>query len=335
MPTSRQVRKSRQKASAREKSVSQEPDITKNGRTESTIRTAFNILAAVLGVIAFGFLIVGTHPYYAMTFVALALIYGVWELFTSPAAIQKFPFWTRCLLILALACAVSVGCWPNLRDIFVVSKSTEGPTAQATPTVSTSTIQETMYMECGWDHLPIHLSRDTTVHVIRLHPDFLRTNPNFPTAGAISDVNAPDKSRDWPSKTEGRWMTRTEVQNSYKTGASDAALPFIFKCTATSSKAVDDATLEMIVSTLDNRRHPFSISIDPLSSVSSFSFYVVNVCPVGVYVTWPGTATVHALDETGNRQVPLKFLKRDWPGDFMIFGASEFLWNGIDHCDWK
>ena len=191
-----------------------------------------------------------------------------------------------------------------------------------------------IYMECQWDHIPIHVSGGSTVHVIRLHPDLLKGNPRFPSIGVLYDVSAPPgKDLDWPSKQEGKWMTRNEFQEFFAT-KKEMPTPFIFRCTARSSKPVDDVSLQMTVSTMDNKRHEFPVPLDPLNSERVFSFYVVNVCPIGVYVTWPDTATARPIDESADRQVPLKIIKRDWPGDLMIFGPSSFQWPWSSTCSW-
>jgi hypothetical protein len=205
--------------------------------------------------------------------------------------------------------------------------------------------QEAIYLECYPDSLPIHIPPSSTIHVIQLHPGLLKANPTFPTMGVIHDVSASSqKEREWPSTSEGKWATKKEFEQDVKKQKFPQSSPFIYKCSASSSRSVDDASIQMTVSTVEigqksgppqSNFHTYRIAIDPLTPGMSFSFYIVDVCPDSLFVTWSETASVHVLDETSNRQVALKIIKREWPGSVMMFFPPGFHWNGIQACDWR
>ncbi len=196
-----------------------------------------------------------------------------------------------------------------------------------------------LYLGCDWDHIPIHIPAASTVHVMRIHPAILYGNPQIPGIGVFENVSSSsDKGLDWPSKSEGRWMTKPEAQKEMN-DARTIPTPYAFKCTLTnySAVALEDITAELIVDTTDKKRREYPVSFDPLMPGHSFPFYIVNVCSYGVtalMVQWADVATVHLPGEDAKR-VPLKFEKRNWPSQLVPpFGASSFLWNGMQTCQW-
>jgi hypothetical protein len=84
---------------------------------EPPMRTAFNIIAAVIAVFAFGLEMEGSHPYWGMFFMAAALGYGAWELFTSKAAISRFSAPIRVMFLIALSGVFGWVSWPHILDI--------------------------------------------------------------------------------------------------------------------------------------------------------------------------------------------------------------------------
>jgi len=96
-------------------------------RKEPVVRTVFNIIATILAVFGFGLAIWGKYPYLGLTFMASALVYGFWELFTSQAAIQRFPTATRITFICALSGVLVWVSWPIIVQFSQLSSSSPVP----------------------------------------------------------------------------------------------------------------------------------------------------------------------------------------------------------------
>jgi hypothetical protein len=191
---------------------------------------------------------------------------------------------------------------------------------------------------CEWDHIPIHIPAASTVHVIRLHPAVLSGNPNIQDLGVFEDItSSPDKSLDWPTKRNGRWMTDAEWNKATAYGTPN---PWAFACTLTSysSATLDEIVAQLLVDTPDKKRHSYPVAFDPLMSGHSFQFYVVNVCSSGVIpilVQWDDFATVRVLGESNVRRVPLRYEKKNWPSQLLgPFGPTSFVWNDLHDCQW-
>ena len=193
-------------------------------------------------------------------------------------------------------------------------------------------------MGCEWNSIPIHIPPTTTIHVIRLSPGILRGNPQIPDIGVFEDITSKTtESMDWPAKSEGRWMTHSEVLKaiSEKKGIPT---PFGFKCSMTNvgTATFEDTVTNLLVDTSDGKRHIYQVSFDPLPPGQPFTFYLVNVCSSGIIPTlvqWGDSASVRVLGERGKRQVPIRFERRNWPPTLVtVFGPSSFLWNGMQDC---
>jgi len=216
-----------------------------------------------------------------------------------------------------------------------------GKTAPPAPPVSAALILPTMGCEVGV--LPIHLPPASTINVIRLSPGVLKGNPKFPTVGVFEHVgSSPIRSRDWPSKNEGRYMTDTERRKVI--AADGIPLPYFLKCDMTNNGNVtlEETIATLLVDTTENEtteRHRYKVSFDPLLAAHSFQFYLVPVCSEGVLpslVQWdddPRQAMVHVLGEEQSRKVSLRIEKRASPFDlFLMSGVSLFVWNDIKNC---
>lgn len=79
---------------------------------EPPIRTLFNIFATALAVFGFGVEMEGSHPYLGIGLMLVALAYGVWELFTSDAAVSRFSLPFRLLFLFALTAILIWVSWP-------------------------------------------------------------------------------------------------------------------------------------------------------------------------------------------------------------------------------
>ena len=199
----------------------------------------------------------------------------------------------------------------------------------------------TFRLGCEWDSIPIHIPAAATIHVIRVHPGRLAGNPNILDLGVFQDISSSTKEAlDWPSKSDGRWMTLAEKQKSVAI-KKILLSPLAFNCALTSYGAatLDEIVLSLLVDTPDGKRHSYPVAFDPLMAGHSFSFYVVNGCSSGVIPTmiqWDDFATVRVLGEQKVRRVPLRYEKRDWPSQLLSpLGGSSFIWNGLDDCDWR
>jgi len=209
----------------------------------------------------------------------------------------------------------------------------------ASPEVVRST-PVSIYLGCSMDHIPIHIPPASTIHVIRLEPTILKNSSIFSSTGVFQDISsAGNESRDWPSKSEGRWMTDSELKHALK-HANGIPTPFDYKCTISgyTTSVVEGLTATLLVDTPDRKRHAYPVYFDPLTTGSSFTFYVVNVCSSGVtptIVQWDDLATLHVFGENETRRVPLKYERRNFPANLMpVMGPSAFLWSGMHDCDW-
>lgn len=192
-------------------------------------------------------------------------------------------------------------------------------------------------MGCEWSQIPIHIPPATTIHVIRLSPGILRGSPQIPDLGVFEDISSKsNEAMDWPSKSEGRWMTGSEALKA--TSEKGMPTPYAFKCSMTTvgTATFEDVVAQLLVDTSDEKRHTYQVSFDPLSPNQPFIFYVVNVCSSGItpsLVQWGDSASVRVLGEKNKRQVPLRFERRNWPPSLVpVFGPSSFLWNGMQSC---
>jgi hypothetical protein len=250
---------------------------------------------------------------------------GLWNAIRYLHRDKKAAFWTS--LFVAVILTLAGIYWPRK------------PTTQARPTTVSGEVA--VYLGFDWNHIPIHIPAASTIHVLRLDPGILYGNPNIPSLGVFENIGAPlDRPLDWPSKSQGRFMTRAELQKVMREG-NGIPTPYAFHYTVSnySTSTVEDLVVTLLIDTSDRKRHAYPVAFDPLPPGSSFSFYLVNVCTEGMtpdLVQWVDTASLHVLGEPSNRQVPLKFEKRNWPAELVPpFGPSAFLWNGVQSCQWR
>jgi hypothetical protein len=247
--------------------------------------------------------------------------------------------WTRaekltagCLIAAILAIPITVF-FPEIRKLIHLDKPSQ-PQPATTPSPPPSAVS--LHMGCGFNALPIHISAGSTAHVIRLLPPILRGNPQFPDLGVFDIISSNGRNRDWPSKSEGRWMTNAEFQASMAEHDS-MPTPWVFECSIINygANTIEKTLTDLIVDTSDGKRHNYPVYFDPLVSQQHFNFYVVNVCSGGTTATdvqWADSAGVNVLGETAIRRVPLVFEKRSFPSSFAVLGPSQFVWNGVQKC---
>jgi len=222
--------------------------------------------------------------------------------------------------------------WTNLQKLHKAAAIAENQPANTQPVDNVA-----VYLECQWGQYPIKIPPGATIHVMRLHPALLKGSPSFGAIGVFHDVIATNEAVTWPSKPDGAWPSRAESMESLKKGVTQA--PFMFKCDLSSfgKSAVEDISIPMLVrpNQAGAKGRVYQVVFDPLLTGSHFPFYVVNYCQEQIYVTWPDSLRVHVLGEDAYRTVPLKMIKRDWPGNLMIFMPAGFKWNtGTQGCNW-
>jgi hypothetical protein len=223
---------------------------------------------------------------------------------------------------IGLACLILLGrhFWP------------EEPPAPAPPPIA-------VYMGCDWDHLPITIPAASTAHILELEPHILRGNPNFPDLGVLQNLSSSaDKSREWPSKLDGHWLSFAEITKRADRGDGIGAAN-MFKCelSSVSPVTIEGITAHLLVmpSKKDSKGWIYPIAFDPLMSGTKFPFYVVSPCQDDIYTNWMSDIQVKVLGETAPRIVSLHIVKRSFPGGLMWFPPSMFQWTAINKCDWK
>jgi hypothetical protein len=255
---------------------------------------------------------------------------------------QKLRAWARNdtllfgLTVLGIVIGViALGGWAY--DEFI--KKPRLPTA-AIPSPVPPPSPVSLQLGCEWSHIPIHIQTASSIHVMRLLPAILNGSPSIPEIGVFEVLSSTsNEALDWPSKSDGRSMTKSEFQSAIGR-AKGMPNPYAFNCTLSNFGAatLDKIVAELIIDTSDEKRHSYPVAFEPLMSGRSYSFYLVNVCSYGVtpmVVQWGESATVRALGDEEDRSVPLKFERTNWPGSLApIFGPSSFLWNGVQSCQW-
>jgi hypothetical protein len=246
----------------------------------------------------------------------------------------------RRIIVIAIAVLVSIG-------FLIYRKSIAVEVPQPTPTV----IPISFRMGCEIDHIPIHIPAASTVSVLRLHPAILYGNPRFQDLGVFQRVSTPsEKALDWPTKSEGRWMTKEENMKSWSSGIT--ATPYASRCTLTSYSpqiTIDDIVAYLLIDLPDTtkpkssppavKRLSFPIAFDPLMSGHSFQFYIVNTCSSGVIpelVQWSNQATIRVAGEPTPRNVPLRYERLSFPSQLLMgsMGATSWIWNDLHECHW-
>jgi hypothetical protein len=189
-----------------------------------------------------------------------------------------------------------------------------------------------LYIGCEWDRIPINIQAGSVVHVMWLDPSILSGNPNIPFLGPFDDIKAPpDKAMTWPTKSDGRWMTHTEVQEAIK-NTEFPATPYAFRCTLSNyGISLDEITAQLIVDTSDKKRHIYGVPFNPSVLGHPFEFYMVNKCSSGIVpimIQWGDKAGVRVIGETILRSIPLQFERKAFPSNLAVGpGASRFMWN--------
>ncbi len=73
------------------------------------------MLAAIVGVFAFGYAITGSHPYVGVLVMAVSVLDGLFELSTSPVVTHKLSIKGRCAAAMVLCGVFPWATWPQLK----------------------------------------------------------------------------------------------------------------------------------------------------------------------------------------------------------------------------
>jgi hypothetical protein len=84
---------------------------------EPVTRKIFNIIAAIAGVFGFGLEMTGHYPHIGIALMAVAVTYGIWELFTSPVLTRRFSPRLRIISAVILCAALVWASWPRILEI--------------------------------------------------------------------------------------------------------------------------------------------------------------------------------------------------------------------------
>ncbi len=108
------------------------------------MRVAFNVIAVFLGIFGFGLAMEDSHPYWGMLFMVLALVYLAWELFTSKAAIKRFPAAVRAIFLAVASMSFLWVSWPHIMGITSPKKTEPTKAEQPPERQDLSEIQKTL-----------------------------------------------------------------------------------------------------------------------------------------------------------------------------------------------
>jgi hypothetical protein len=168
-------------------------------------------------------------------------------------------------------------------------------------------------MECNPIGLPIRIPPGETAHIKAFNK---KTYSD--TKDSIFDIHN-DGANDllWPDQ---------KLINSAKHTASIVG----YKCDAANHAKANlvNVVIQMSTNFNDGNHLIHRVIIDPLDAGTTFSFYLINECPVIVSLISPNTATVQVVGEDKRRTVPLFWPHRSLTEQVMIFFPSKVAWTG-------
>jgi hypothetical protein len=179
-----------------------------------------------------------------------------------------------------------------------------------------SQLQDTeIYMVCTRTALPIHIAAGSVAHVKTFNK-----KQYVNTQWAMDDIhNDETKERLWPD------------EKIMKSGPKFNPGVFGYKCDVTNHATTNLIDLAIPLSTnFGNEKPPLTYLavISPLDAGTTFSFYMINECPVEVSVIAPDTVSVQVFGEDQRRTVPLHWSHRNPIEQIMIFFPSKVRWTG-------
>jgi hypothetical protein len=193
--------------------------------------------------------------------------------------------------------------------VFAVKSVLENAGLPTPPPQSTE-----VYMECHQMTLPIRIPPGDTVHA-----KVFNKKQYGNTKSAMWDYrNYGTEERLWPD---------LKIINSVKYNPG----VFGYECDVTNHAQTNlmDVTVQLSTN-FPGEKTPLinDAIISPLDAGKTFSFYLINECPVMLSVISPNLVMVHVFGEDKERVVPLHWPLRNPIEQIMIFMPSEVRWTG-------
>ncbi len=261
----------------------------------------------------------GLAVYVFLEMVALAFVFGAVEAFTNN---KPWYVWAGCLVLGVLFFLAGIR-WGTptgfaILGILVCAVLAYGGYRYHHNTTTDNqpvALQPTeLYMECRIASLPIHIPPNEVAHVKAFNKKQYGN-----TKSAIDDIrNEGTKELLWPDQ---RIMKKVKFPTT----------PFDYECEVTNHAAANlmDIVIALSVN-FDNEKPPliYNVIISPLDAGKTFSFHLVNECPIQVSVISPNTATVQVFGEEQRRTIPLHWPHRSPIEQIMMFFPSNVSWTG-------
>jgi hypothetical protein len=223
--------------------------------------------------------------------------------------------------------SVGVSIFMIILMIFAVqAKEPHIPTAEENAKATTSALagkensKTAVELECDWDNLPIHVPVGKFAHVMLVNRKARRSGMGL---FDVRGDNAKDSS--WPAKSQlnaahpkkappnyGETIYHCDLSNQGSTKLFDVALTF----------RLNSAT--RVPS--DKQEYPYEVVANPLAPGDTFTFYVVNECPIAVILIQPEQYSALILGENQRQTFTLLRPHRNPVEPFMMLFPSSVDW---------
>jgi uncharacterized MAPEG superfamily protein len=200
-----------------------------------------------------------------------------------------------------------------------LSQSTQirSPISFPSPTPEPSAI----FMECQFFWLPIKIPPQSTLHLIALNKKRMQSAPKW---GFLDVPNTTDKEESWPPRQTVKLSKR---KYNFRV--------FGYKCDVSNHGPDNILYLGIPIDvSFDNEKPPirYEALVSSLDVGKSFSFYLLNDCPVSVTAIWQDTAKVQTLQNSATHDVPLRRTYQNPIDQIMMFFPSPIQWSGQPLC---
>jgi hypothetical protein len=196
-----------------------------------------------------------------------------------------------------------------------------------------------LYLNCEVTGIPITVAPNSIAHMMMVMPSLFEASQNFPSSvGVFMDINTQNKSIGWPTKGDGRYLTKEEFvarQTRYKTPS-----PLIHKCDLSilGNQILDELTIPVTLGPNDREKsyaRTFQISVNPLRPAEHYVFYVINRCDAqDLVLAWPEKIRAHMVGDNKSDDIPFRIAKHPDQTNQLYLSMSTFKWNNADSCDW-
>ena len=232
----------------------------------------------------------------------------VWAIFKNIESRLK-----RCIWVFVAILVVGCGLY-KLNDILA-------PKTEVSKEIPKK-LSAAVLMDCQLIGLPISIPPHSTIDIIPLNKKRMeRQNWGF-----YQIPNTTDKTVIWPDK---RKLDLSEKSRN--------AGVFTYKCDITNSGSEKILYLAVPIDLWfgnDKKTIKYRPIVSSLGIDQTFSFYVVNDCPVNVSAAWQDIPTkVTFLGESTPRNIVLKRKYRNPAEQIMMFLESSVRWVGEQQCD--